>query len=186
MTDRLPPQLLALFQPRPPLRWVQPQDDSPETRATNKSEISGLAAFMSNLSESKENDDYEPTESWLQQRDRKRWEKQQYLAKIAQDDFEDYKPDQDSKIKGDAAKTLFVARLSYDTKESDLEREFGRFGPIERIRIIKDEVGEKVKDESGKQKKKTKPHRGYAFIVYEREKDMRGKYLPNHFFLSSW
>ena len=30
-------------------------------------------------------------------------------------------------------KTLFVARLSYDTKETDLEREFGRFGPIERV-----------------------------------------------------
>lgn len=26
-----------------------------------------------------------------------------------------------------------MARLSYDTKEADLEREFGRFGPIERV-----------------------------------------------------
>lgn len=76
-------------------------------------------------------------------------------------------------------------------KESDLEREFGRFGPIERvlfqklrprwsltspdpqekttdiskIRIIKDNVTPKGSK---------KAHKGYAFIVYEREKDMKG------------
>ena len=41
----------------------------------------------------------------------------------------------DPNIRGDAFKTLFVARLSYDTTEKDLEREFGRFGPIERVCI---------------------------------------------------
>lgn len=29
-----------------------------------------------------------------------------------------------------------MARLSYDTKETDLEREFGRFGPIERVNLL--------------------------------------------------
>lgn len=42
-------------------------------------------------------------------------------------------PANDVQVRGDAFKTLFVARLSFDTKESDLEREFGRFGPIERV-----------------------------------------------------
>ncbi len=42
----------------------------------------------------------------------------------------------DPNVRGDAFKTLFVARLSYDTKEKDLEREFGRFGPIERVRFL--------------------------------------------------
>ncbi len=28
-----------------------------------------------------------------------------------------------------------VARLSYEATEHDLEREFGRYGPIERVRI---------------------------------------------------
>jgi len=41
--------------------------------------------------------------------------------------------EEDSNVRGDAFKTLFVARLSYDTTEKDLEREFGRFGPIERV-----------------------------------------------------
>jgi RNA recognition motif-containing protein len=42
---------------------------------------------------------------------------------------------EDPQVRGDPFKTLFVARLSYDVKESDLEREFGRFGPIERVRV---------------------------------------------------
>ena len=42
-------------------------------------------------------------------------------------------PQDDPNVRGDAFKTLFVARLSYDTTEKDLEREFGRFGPIERV-----------------------------------------------------
>ena len=46
------------------------------------------------------------------------------------------KPENDPQIRGDAFKTLFVARLHYDTKEADLEREFGRFGPIERVGFL--------------------------------------------------
>lgn len=43
------------------------------------------------------------------------------------------KPNEDPNIRGDAFKTLIVARLSYEANEQDLEREFGRFGPIERV-----------------------------------------------------
>ena len=43
------------------------------------------------------------------------------------------KPQEDPNIRGDAFKTLIVARLSYDATEQDLESEFGRFGPIERV-----------------------------------------------------
>ena len=42
-------------------------------------------------------------------------------------------PNEDPNIRGDAFKTLIVARLSYEADERDLEREFGRFGPIERV-----------------------------------------------------
>ena len=51
----------------------------------------------------------------------------------------------------------------------DLEREFGRYGPIERIRIVEDTTA--PTDAPPKKKK-----RGYAFIVYEREKDMKAAY----------
>lgn len=43
-------------------------------------------------------------------------------------------PEKDPQARGDPYRTLFVTRLSYDVKEADLEREFSRFGPIERVR----------------------------------------------------
>ena len=48
-------------------------------------------------------------------------------------DVSSVKPSEDPNVRGDAFKTVIVARLSYDADERDLEREFGRFGPIERV-----------------------------------------------------
>ncbi|KAH8668377.1 U1 small nuclear ribonucleoprotein of 70kDa MW N terminal-domain-containing protein [Xylariales sp. PMI_506] len=166
MTDKLPPQLLALFAPRPPLRWVNHIDEAPEERKT--ADITGLAGYLTALNQYKDNDGYVPTESWLQRRDRKKLEAQTRQEKLLTEAPDNYNPDRDQNIRGDAFKTLIVARLSYDATESDLEREFGRFGPIERIRIITDTHAHE------KPNKKKKPHRGYAFVVFEREKDMRG------------
>ena len=52
---------------------------------------------------------------------------------------------------GDPFKTLFISRLSYEATESDLSKEFGVYGPIERIRLVRDKEGKS---------------RGYAFIIY--------------------
>ncbi|KAI9703160.1 MAG: hypothetical protein M1836_007725 [Candelina mexicana] len=166
MTDKLPPNLLNLFAPRPALRYLPPSDHAPESRKT--AAISGLAQFMDQLGQE---DGYVPTESWLQRKDRLKLEKKEKQEKLLTEGVLDYKPADDPQVRGDAYKTLFVARLNYDTKESDLEREFGRFGPIERIRIVTD-----THQEDQNPKKKKKPNRGYAFIVYEREKDMKAAY----------
>jgi len=80
MTDKLPPNLLALFAPRPPLRWVPPSDHAPEERRTAK--ISGLAAFLPQLQEYKETDVYHPTESWLEKKDRLKREKKENQEKL--------------------------------------------------------------------------------------------------------
>jgi len=66
------------------------------------------------------------------------------------------------KATGDAYKTLYVARASYDTSESKIKREFEDYGPIKKIRLIHDS--------------KTGKPRGYAFIEFEKEKDMRNAY----------
>ena len=52
--------------------------------------------------------------------------------------------------------TLFQPKNATD---SDLRREFESFGSIERVRIVRDKNGRS---------------RGYAFIVFERERDMKG------------
>ncbi|PYH87992.1 RNA-binding domain-containing protein [Aspergillus ellipticus CBS 707.79] len=165
MTDKLPPPLLALFQPRPPLRYVTPIVRAPED--CKKSGIGGIAQFLDDVKAYDEEVPYTPTESWIQRKMRQKTEKKENLEKQLNDSLVTYDPTNDQQARGDPFRTLFVARLSYEVKESDLEREFGRFGPIERIRIVKDTVTPKGQK---------KAHKGYAFIVYEREKDMKAAY----------
>ncbi|KAI0406700.1 U1 small nuclear ribonucleoprotein of 70kDa MW N terminal-domain-containing protein [Xylaria palmicola] len=165
MTDKLPPNLLALFAPRPPLRWLPAPDHAPEERKTSK--IASLAEYLPQLASYKDKDGFVPTESWLQARDRKKLEKKAAQEQLMAEVPKNYNPADDANIRGDPFKTLIVARLSYDANESDLEKEFGRFGPIERIRIITDTHAHE------RPNKKKKPHRGYAFVVFDREKDMR-------------
>ncbi|RYO78091.1 hypothetical protein DL765_009202 [Monosporascus sp. GIB2] len=159
MTDKLPPNLLALFAPRPPLRWVPHPDFPPEQRKT--ANITGVGEYLPALAAYKDKDGYVPTESWLQMRDRKKLEKKAKQEKLLTEGPLKYKPNEDPNIRGDPFKTLIVARLSYDANEHDLEKEFGRFGPIERIRIVTDTHAHE------KGNKKKKPHRGYAFVVFE-------------------
>ena len=79
MTDKLPPNLLALFQPRPPLRYLPQIDHAPEKRRTHA--VSGVAGFLEAMKEY-ESIPYEPTESWLQKRDRIRAEKREKQAAL--------------------------------------------------------------------------------------------------------
>ena len=45
-------------------------------------------------------------------------------------------PNSDPNISGDPYKTLFVARLNYETTESKLKREFDAYGPIKRVGVF--------------------------------------------------
>lgn len=73
---------------------------------------------------------------------------------------ENWDPKADSNAEGDPYKTLFISRLSKEATEEDLRREFAMYGHIDKLRIVRDP--------------KTGKSRGYAFILYEREKDMKG------------
>ncbi|KAL1302886.1 hypothetical protein AAFC00_003213 [Neodothiora populina] len=166
MTDKLPPQLLQLFAPRPALRYLPPSDHAPEDRRTHK--IEGVAQFLQHVKEEAWDDHYQPTESWLQRKDRERLETLEAARyRTAEGYKNDYNPREDPNIKGDPLKTLFVGRLNYNIDKRDLEREFGRYGPIADIRIVGDERSSDPK----KQKNK-----GYAFIVFERDSDMKAAY----------
>lgn len=186
MTDKLPPNLLALFAPRPPLRFLPPSDQPPEERRTAK--IDGVAEYMDELRKKAANAKateagqigetdprYEPppTESWLEQHDRKKFEKAQAQKDLVTEGWRElYQPDiqYTADVKGNPFTTLFIARLSYAADESDLRREFGRYGRISQVRIIRD-GGQGKTEKAAKNKGKS---RGYAFVVYEREDDMKG------------
>ncbi|KAG9989526.1 RNA-binding domain-containing protein, partial [Aureobasidium melanogenum] len=163
MTDKLPPQLLQLFAPRPALRYLPPCDHAPEDRRTPA--ISGVAQYVQAAKEY--DDEYVPTESWLQKKDREKMERDQAAQyRVTEGYKNEFNPHEDPNVVGDPLKTLFVSRLSYNTDVKDLEREFGRYGPIERIRLVEDTTTSNPK----------KKHRGYAFIVFERDSDMKAAY----------
>lgn len=85
---------------------------------------------------------------------------QERLQKLHQEKNEllvqDWDPHNNPKATGNAFATVFVSRLSYDTNEKKLRRDFEIYGPIRSIRVVHDTEGKS---------------RGYAFIEYETEKD---------------
>ena len=89
---------------------------------------------------------------------------------------------------GDAFKTLFVSRISFETTEKKLRREFEEYGPIKRLRLVHDATGacnhqnlsfayvyscSICTDVYGNAAGKP---RGYAFIEYEHKNNMKEAY----------
>lgn len=79
MTDKLPANLLALFAPRPPLKWLKPIDRAPEE--IRASEISGVAQYLDEVQKYAEEVPYNATESWLQRKARQKLERKEQLEK---------------------------------------------------------------------------------------------------------
>jgi len=59
---------------------------------------------------------------------------EQGAAKVAEE-LQKYDPQSDPNATGDPYKTLFVARLNYETSEHKIKREFEAYGPIKRVSI---------------------------------------------------
>ncbi|KAI0259856.1 hypothetical protein BC834DRAFT_832789 [Gloeopeniophorella convolvens] len=169
-THLLPPNLLKLFAPRPALAYVRPVDKDLD-RVTKK-DVSGVGPWLAMLKEVATSslangttegmeEGEEPTftlaeeiKRQVRREERKKKRTEEYLKAK-----ETYKPQEDAQAVGDPYKTLFVSRIHKGATDSDLRREFEMYGTIERVRIVKDKKGRS---------------RGYAFIVYERERDMKG------------
>ncbi|KAI3794220.1 hypothetical protein L1987_36849 [Smallanthus sonchifolius] len=151
--------LLKLFEPRPPLEYKPP----PEKRKCPP--YTGMAQFVSNFAELTDPEYAVPVEKGEtpgQRRARIHQLRLEEGAKKAAEELEKYDPNSDPNISGDPYKTLFVARLNYETTESRIKREFEAYGPIKRVRLIAD-------------KESNKP-RGYAFIEYMHTRDMKAAY----------
>ncbi|KAK7270429.1 hypothetical protein RIF29_23557 [Crotalaria pallida] len=57
-------------------------------------------------------------------------------AAKAAEELEKYDPHKDPNISRDPYKTLFVSKLSYETTESRIKREFESYGAIKRVGIL--------------------------------------------------
>ncbi|MBW0463785.1 hypothetical protein O181_003500 [Austropuccinia psidii MF-1] len=179
-THQLPPNLLKLFAPRPPLPYCKPLGRDPDV-SIHKKYISCVSPLLDQLNleaaainedgVNQENGEMDPliermppetlTDSMQVSFERRQEERcRRREEKAARE--EKYDPKQDPNATGDPYRTLFISRISYEATESDLKREFDMYGPIEKLVIVKN--------------KQTGKSRGYAFILFEREKDMKAAY----------
>lgn len=125
--------LLKLFEPRLPLEFKPP----PEKRKCPP--YSGMAQFVSNFAEPGDLEYAPPikeAETRSQRKARIHMARLEKGAEKAAEELQKYDPNNDPKLSGDPYKTLFVARLSYETTESKIKRELESYGPIKQVGIF--------------------------------------------------
>lgn len=180
MTQFLPPNLLALFAPRDPIPFLPQLEKLPHEKHHNQP-YSGIAPFIRHFEDPRDAPPPTRAETRDERLERKRREKIERRQAVVETELKLWDPHNDPNAQGDAFKTLFVARVNYDTTESKLRREFEVYGPIKRIYIVYN--------------KRTGKPRGYAFIEYEHERDMHCEYqcralgpthsIYNHMFMET-
>ncbi|CAL9703656.1 unnamed protein product [Knipowitschia caucasica] len=161
MTQFLPPNLLALFAPRDPIPFLTQLEKLPHEKHHNQP-YCGIAPFIRHFEDPRDAPPPTRAETRDERLERKRREKIERRQTVLETELKLWDPHNDPNAQGDAFKTLFVARVNYDTTESKLRREFEVYGPIKRIYIVYN--------------KRTGKPRGYAFIEYEHERDMHSAY----------
>lgn len=162
MTQFLPQNLLALFAPRDPIPYMPPAAKLPHEKP--KSHIyTGVGAFLSSFEDPADTPAPTRSETKDERKERKRRERAEQIAYKLEQDLAMWDPaSANPTVSGDPFKTLFVARINYDTSESKLRREFEVYGPVKQITVT-------CSHDTGKP-------RGYAFIEYEHERDMHSAY----------
>lgn len=72
----------------------------------------------------------------------------------------------DPKVEGDPYCTVFIGRLSHLTTESTLLKAMSNYGKVKNLRLVRHIV--------------TGASRGYAFVEFEKERQMRRAYVDAH------
>ncbi|KAG7385217.1 U1 small nuclear ribonucleoprotein 70 kDa [Phytophthora boehmeriae] len=151
----LPTHLKVLFEPNAPL------DHLPRLVKRKMPPYSGLAAFV-DVFEKENPPPREIQETPKERRERLRKEKMEATDAKMQEDRAKWDPNaEDPRKTEDAYKTLFVGRISYETTEQQLRHEFEQYGPVKNVRLVEDPEGKS---------------RGYGFVEYEKEADMKSAY----------
>ena len=165
MPSFLPPNLLALFAPRPPLDYQKPVDQLPwekDREEKIEANYSGVAEMLHKFEKKEDQPLPIREETRAERKERIKKTRLENHKRQMQDELMEYDPNKNKKSTIDPYKTLFVAKLDYETSEKKIRREFEQYGPIAEIKLVLDKI-------TGKSK-------GYCFIEFESERDMRQAY----------
>ncbi|KAG6799666.1 U1 small nuclear ribonucleoprotein 70 kDa-like isoform X2 [Apis mellifera caucasica] len=160
MTQFLPPNLLALFAPRDPIPYLPPVSKLPHEKKNGG--YIGVGGFLKYFEDPKDTPPPVRVETREERLERRRRERAEQVAYKLEQEIAVWDPAGILNVTADPFKTLFVARINYDTSESKLRREFEVYGPVKKIVVIHNTINGKP--------------RGYAFIEYEHERDMHSAY----------
>ncbi|KAG7211538.1 hypothetical protein KM043_010798 [Ampulex compressa] len=160
MTQFLPPNLLALFAPRDPIPYLPPASKLPHEKKNGG--YIGVGAFLKYFEDPKDTPPPVRVETREERLERRRRERAEQVAYKLEQEIAVWDPSGIPNVTADPFKTLFVARINYDTSESKLRREFEVYGPVKKIVVIHNTINGKP--------------RGYAFIEYEHERDTHSAY----------
>jgi len=152
----LMPHMKLMFEPNPPIEW-KPMIPKKEKINTYNGISQHVNEFDKENKETAQVIVEHPKERRLRIREAKNKLNDEKIALLANN----WDPHNNEKASSNAYNTLFVGKLSYDTTEKKLKREFEEFGPVEFTRIVTDNDGKS---------------RGYGFIQFEKESDMTVAY----------
>jgi U1 small nuclear ribonucleoprotein len=155
----MPPHVRATFMPNPPLEQI------PKVLHRRKHAWTGVSAFVEKLEKTPPPERPPALTPAAMKEKRKSTEKQAYQQQLEPKVMAYRKEQRDygGEFSGmNCYNTLFVGRLVYEVTERKLLREMETFGPVKDIQIVKE--------------KQTGKSRGYAFVEYEHEEDMKRAY----------
>uniref|UniRef100_A0AC35U969 U1 small nuclear ribonucleoprotein 70 kDa n=1 Tax=Rhabditophanes sp. KR3021 TaxID=114890 RepID=A0AC35U969_9BILA len=157
MTHSLPPNLLALFEARQPIQFLPPIKALLVER--EPVQYTGLAQYLSCFDKTPKS--APDLEAKVSEKVMKQKLKEEVQALKLENSIADYQKRNQEGYTKDPYKTLFVSRLSIETPESKIKREFSKWGTIENIKLVNNRDG---------------LPRGYAFIEYSRKSEMSQAY----------
>ncbi|ABO96312.1 predicted protein, partial [Ostreococcus lucimarinus CCE9901] len=158
----LSPDLLRMFAPRAPLKWCAPPAKPKKTQR-----MQGVAACVkefetaSKTATQKRKAGVYVVVTKEERAARKRAAAERKSRELIEAGLDGYRPNENPNATSDPYRTLFIARLAYDVDEDKLRREAEYYGAVSDVKLVRDEKGKS---------------RGYAFIEFEREGDMRAAY----------
>lgn len=155
----MPPHIRATFMPNPPLQQKLPPTKHRKNKWTGMTEY--LSKFETGPPPTR---DVGLTPKKLKENAIKRRE-EEHKADLEPliNDYRQEQRDSSGELEGmNCYNTLFVGRLAYEVTERKLLRELEVFGPVKDLKLIKD--------------KSTGKSKGFAFVEFEHEEDMKRAY----------